>query len=192
MIDGGPPPQVDKYIVSSPPQVVGSHASAVSLAVKAPINDEVAPALAGTLEACSSASECLAPAPDLTNVAIAEQLPMRTVTVSGAENLGIAGSAKYEGLSASKSLPGAGPDEPATRLTSVTLHEHIQASSPVDVGNAAPSSITDMSESGHADTGTRCASDVTDVQKESGLLWHPRAWCWMCRLRDSVRSADCR
>ena len=52
VVDGGPPPQVDKDIVSSPPQVVGSHASAVSLAVKAPINDEVAPALAGTLEAC--------------------------------------------------------------------------------------------------------------------------------------------
>ena len=52
-------------------------------------------------------------------------------------------------------------------LTSVTLHEHIQASSPVDVGNAAPSSVTDMSESGHADIGTRCASDVKDVQKAS-------------------------
>ena len=72
------------------------HASAVSLAVPATINDEVAPALAGTLEACSSSSECLAQAPDLTNVALGEQLPMRTVTVSGAENLGIAGSAKCE------------------------------------------------------------------------------------------------
>ena len=166
--DGGPSPKVDKDIVSSPPQVVVSHASAVSLAVTAPFNDEVAPALAGTLEACSSASECLAPAPNLTNVALGEQLPMRTVTVSGAENLGIASSAKYEEFSARKALIGAGPDEPATRLTSVTLHEHIQASSPVDVGNAAPSSITDMSESGHADTGTRCASDATDVQKASG------------------------
>ena len=57
VVDGGPPPKVDKDIVSSPPQVVGSHASAVSLAVTAPINYEVAPALAWTLEACSSASE---------------------------------------------------------------------------------------------------------------------------------------
>ena len=62
------------------------------------------------LEAYSSASECLAPAPDLTNVALGEQLPMRTVTVSGAENLGIAGSAKYDESSARKALPGAGPD----------------------------------------------------------------------------------
>ena len=50
----------------------------------------------------------------------------------------------------------------------MTLHEQIQASPLVDVGNAAPASITDMSESGHADTGTGCASEVTDVQKASG------------------------
>ena len=159
VFDGGPPPQVDKFFVSSPPQVVGSHASTVSLAVKAPINDEVAPALAGTLEACSSASECFAPAPDLTNVALGEQLPMRTVTVSGAENLGIAGSAKYEELSASKSLPGAGPAEPAICLMPEALHEQSLASSPVDVENAAPARIADMSEAAHAHTGTGCASE---------------------------------
>ena len=90
VFDGVPPPQVYKDFVSCPPQVVVSHASAVSLPVAVPINDEVAPALAGTPVSCSSASECLAPTPDLTNVALCEQLPMRTVTVSAAENLGIA------------------------------------------------------------------------------------------------------
>ena len=93
---------------------------------------------------------------------------MRTVTVSGAERLDVAGSVKYEEFSARKALPGAGPDDPATRFTSVTLHEQIQASSPVDVENAAPASITDMSESGHADTGTGCASEMTDEQKATG------------------------
>ena len=129
----GPPPQVGKDIVSSPPQVVVSHASAVSLA-------GLHRRRSLGLEACSSA-----PA-DLTNVALCEQLPMRTVTVSGAENLGIAGLAKCEELSAGKTLPGAGPTEPATRLMPVTLHEQSLASSPVDVENAAPARIADMSE----------------------------------------------
>ena len=168
VFDGGPPPKVDKDIVSSPPQVVGSHSPAVSLAVTAPFNDEVAPALAGTLEGMLICLRMPYTSARFDQCGTRRAVAMRTVTVSGVENLGIASSAKYEEFSARKALPGAGPDEPATRLTSVTLHEHIQASPPVDVGNAAPSSITDMSESGHADTGTRCASDLSDVQKASG------------------------
>ena len=41
----------------------------------------------------------------------------------------------------------------------VALHDQILASSPVDVENAAPTRTTDMSESGHADTGTNCTQE---------------------------------
>ena len=77
----------------------------------------------------------------------------------------------------------------------MTLDEQILASSPVDVENAAPASITDMSESGHADTETGCASEVTDVQKASArkerkrhlesarlaLSFHAARWQLHCR-----------
>ena len=56
VFDGRLPPQVDVDIESSPPQVVVSHTMKWRRRSLG-------------LEACSSASECFAPAPDLTNVA---------------------------------------------------------------------------------------------------------------------------
>ena len=107
-------------------------------------------------------------APDLTNVALGEQLPMRTVTVSGAEKLGIArrSTRSFQRVS----LPGAGPAEPAICLMPVALHEQSLASSPVDVENAAPARIAEMPEAAHAGTRTGYASEGTDERKESGLF----------------------
>ena len=61
---------------------------------------------------------------------------------------------------ASKTLPHAGPAEPATCLMPVTLHEQILSPSPVDVEIAAPARTTGMSESGPAVTGAAADSST--------------------------------